>query len=449
LSKEWNGYEAFYLFKDQFEQEFSASYQYIKSNWPESVEEYKKRQEVRNKTNEENLYELKKIAELNGGKLLSTEWQGSHYEYEFKDKDNLCFKVKASYLKENGWINDINLFMRKSIGQKKTPQERVLEMQSFARENDGECLSKEWLGSPFYHVFKDKSGIVFKGKFLTLMKDGWPKDIHKYIKEQEIRQRTNEDMLNNLKQLAEVNGGKLISTEWNGSLYKYEFETKDGHRVFSIPRKVQQNGFPEQKNLLNELKQLAEVNGGKLISTEWNGSLAKYEFVSANKEKFQANYQYINKYGWPNDIEGFLKNSKAHLKSSKDFLKEIQEIAYFNNGKLLSTIYVSAKDKLLFMSNDGQTFEMCANKLKTRGWPKNITQYNCKTPEDYLKEISCIAKDNNAKLLSTMYISAREKLLFESDSGIQFQMSANALKTAGWPSDINHLSRFQKKKKFL
>lgn len=61
------------------------------------------------KTREEYLEELRKIAEDNGGRLLSTEWLGAKTLHHFAFVDGREFEVPPCDFKRNGWPKNEDL----------------------------------------------------------------------------------------------------------------------------------------------------------------------------------------------------------------------------------------------------------------------------------------------------------------------------------------------------
>ena len=47
------------------------------------------------------------------------------------------------------------------------------------------------------------------------------------------------------------------------------------------------------------LQNIAEKNGGKILSSGWKGSNFKYLFSLTNGIKFERSYEIIKKNGWP------------------------------------------------------------------------------------------------------------------------------------------------------
>src|ERR1039457_6161265 len=100
--------------------------------------------------------------------------------------------------------------------------------------------------------------------------------------------------LEQLRQIALANRGRLLSTEWKGATAKYRFAFSDGREFEIVKGALVTRGWPKNADLyfrkfgsdrhavqLDELRQIAEAHGGRLLSTEWRGSQVKYLFALA------------------------------------------------------------------------------------------------------------------------------------------------------------------------
>jgi len=68
-------------------------------------------QEKKLEKNQLFLEKMMKIAQDNQGTLISTEWNGSSSNYQFKDKEDKIFSIKYSHLIDRGWPKNIDKFL--------------------------------------------------------------------------------------------------------------------------------------------------------------------------------------------------------------------------------------------------------------------------------------------------------------------------------------------------
>ena len=88
---------------------------------------------------------------------------------------------------------------------------------------------------------------------------------------------------------------------------------------------------------LDSLKEIAEKNGGKLLTNTWEGVSFLYEFELNDGKKFKASYYTVSK-RWP-------KSEDNRFKTKSIFLKEMNDIALSRGGKLLSKDWINYNHK--------------------------------------------------------------------------------------------------------
>jgi hypothetical protein len=259
---------------------------------------------------------LRRLAEDNGGKLLSTEWKGNKAKYRFAFADGREFETRAARIGQpsQGWPKDPDAYFRNY--SKNRGSIHLDEMRRIAEEGGGRLLSKEWIGDTEKYRFSFADGRVFEVKIGSIRR-GWPKDPDDYL-------RTYADgreslLLDELLRIAEKNGGKLLSKKWNGSQVKYKFAFADGREFESLPGKIRK-GWPKDPELyfrvvgekrgeilLDDMRKIAHAHGGKLISTVWEGSRKKYRFsLSDGREFLMTSINIKFGGGWPKDPDRYL-----------------------------------------------------------------------------------------------------------------------------------------------
>lgn len=125
-----------------------------------------------------------------------------------------------------------------------------------------------------------------------------------------------------------------------------------------------------ENKYLKTLQDIAKKNGGKLLSSEWKGSNYKYLFIFSDGRKFEAKPNQIKR-NWPKNIELYFKLSKARKKSAKDFLVEMKEIAKNRGGKLISNKWIGVDCKYDFLDEYNNKFSCSYRHLKRGNWSKD------------------------------------------------------------------------------
>jgi hypothetical protein len=194
------------------------------------------------------LNELATIANDNRGKLLSTEWINNISLYKFEYHDGTIFNAYAYVIKKNGWPNSLKRYL-------KTDNEYLNDLREIAKENEGELLSTEWIGSKKKYQFKDKSGTFFEKSYAHMKASGWPKIIKKANEK--------EKNLNFIAKKALKKGFLLIDKKWQGMDFKYTFITSNNLSFKRAAKKMFELGWPKNIEryfkLYNKPVQLFEI----------------------------------------------------------------------------------------------------------------------------------------------------------------------------------------------
>ena len=519
------------------------------------------------KSNEENLIELKKIAETNNGKLLSTDWKGWDNKYLFSFQDGREFIKNAKDLRRTGWPKDPNLFFKLSTQQNKKPIELLEEIKKIAEINNGKLLSNEWRGTHYKYLFSFQDGREFTKTAKDLKKYGWPKDPDLYLNTSHSKSKTPNELITKLKELIEFNGGKLLSNEWKGWNAKYLFLDKDNilqnkrsdsiKKYFNDHKKNKHSNANEkikknvnlltsnqEKNInkedclqtLNDIKfinkkakniektrnfiaqknfnlmvEIAKSNNGKIISKEWMGRRANYEFMDSENNSFFCKFESLLQGVWStprglvaepicNQILEFMF-SKKFIKTRKILTKEIlkksqpleldgycQElnIAFEYQGwpghwdkNHKSYPLIQKRDKLKkeyckklniilieimpfknnSMYDENLSFSHVLNAVKIAYLNNNKELPKIKTSgfkldlklihhgNNMLSQLRELARENNGKLLTESWQGDKHHYLFSDSNGVEFKSTARGIKLAGWPKDVKNFIANQNSQK--
>ena len=259
------------------------------------------------------------------------------------------------------------------------------------------------------------------------------------------------DFLENLRLLAEANGGKLLSTEWKGSAAKYLFAFADGREFETRASRIGQpsQGWPKDPDAyfrnysknrgaihLNEMHRIAEEGGGRLLSTEWIGDTGKYRFAFSDGREFEAQINSIRR-GWPKDPDAYFRTYGDSRESL--LFDEMRRIAEKNGGRLLSRKWKGSQVKHKFAFSDGRKFESLPGQIR-KGWPKDPELYFRTFGENrgeiLLEDLRKIAQAHGGKLISTVWEGSQKKYKFSFPDGREFLMAPSNLKFgSGWPKD--------------
>lgn len=128
------------------------------------------------------LAEIRKIAEDEGGKLLSKEWLGATVLHNFAFENGTPFKMTPMNIKKNLWPKDQELFFKLSINNSDFGAINLAEMSDIAAEREGKLLDNKWLGANNKYNFAFKDGTTFTMLPGNLRANRFPKNQDIYIK---------------------------------------------------------------------------------------------------------------------------------------------------------------------------------------------------------------------------------------------------------------------------
>ena len=365
LTKKWRGTKNKYHFIDSSGIKFSivgANLLNKDRGWPKDIV-------ALSKTNKQCLEELRSLAEINGGTLLSKKWFGSDASYSFLFTDGRKFSQKASEIKSRGWPKGISKLFN-------SPTDYFKEIKELAKISDFKILDKKWLGNDIKHRFLSSCGREISMTPNKIKTEGFIKDLDLYFK-------TPLEYLDDIRKIAEANDGQLLETEWLGNEVAHRFKFKDGREFTLKPHHLKSQGWPQNANnyfsqiavvgmsdedKLQRIRKIAEDNNGQLLESSWLGYNKKHRFLFSDGRPFSTTSDILTTKGWPKGVSSLFF-------SGSDYLNELKEIAEKNNGKLLTSTWSGNRSKYEFQFQDGRRFYMQPASLKNRGWPKNADSY--------------------------------------------------------------------------
>ncbi len=383
---------------------------------------------------EHHLNELRAIALKRGGKLISTEYKNSSDKLEFEDKDFNRFYMSSTDIKRQHW----SPFESKRVFN--NPEHHLNELRAIALKRGGKLISTEYKGSHSKLEFEDASFNRFFTQATDIKMGKWSPYEAKQVKEPQYH-------LNELKQIAESKGGKLISTEYKASREKLEFEDRNGARFFISSNCVKRGQWSPYEifNLSEEIcRQCIEYIFNKKFMSTWDiikrSGKNNFQLDGYNKELHMA-FEYQGEQHYEENI----KTGGSVIVSLEDFEKrkknDIEKKKWCDKNKL--TLFIikyfesckSDKDHLLHVIGELKKI----NNKKINLILSNVKLDNFKidykalpTKQKYLDELKIIANSKGGKLISTQYINNTKKLEFEDAAGNRFFTSPANIKCDRW-----------------
>jgi hypothetical protein len=170
------------------------------------------------------------------------------------------------------------------------------EMREIAKSRRGKLLSTEYVTQNTKYVWQCEMGHVWKTEFRLIKHFGsWCPECDL------IRRKDTENNLKKMRQVAERQGGKLISPKYDTANTEYMWECEKGHRFkasFTSIKKGKWCHDCEKLGLLEDMRQYAREKGGELLSTEYLTQASIYRWKCAKGHMWENNYKNTRTGSW-------------------------------------------------------------------------------------------------------------------------------------------------------
>ncbi|MBL0340859.1 MAG: hypothetical protein IPP71_08000 [Bacteroidetes bacterium] len=320
--------------------------------------------------------------------------------------------------------------------------------QQIAKEHGGICLSKRYIDSNTKlefkcsqgHVFSSVPNEIYKGRWCTSCRGGSKRTLEFY------------------QNIAEKNGGTILSKKYIGSTYKLKWQCKEGH-VFSttpmvvhlrnvwcpdckrIRRRADGSAF---KHTIIDMQKLAKSKHGKCLSKKYQGVHTILKWVCQENHVFETEAHNVLQGSWcPKCV---IAKHKIKLRTTYKFY---QNLVSSKGAKLITTKkeYDDFHDKLTIVCKFGHQWTTRHSNIKSGAWCHEcrfITSANKRRLpfEVYIKA----AKARGGKLLSTEAecLNSLSKLRWQCDQGHEWKAIGYSVIKGTWCQKC-YLEKIQKK----
>jgi len=315
------------------------------------------------------------------------------------------------------------------IKKQQDKEERLEELKSIAKERGGICLSKEYINTDAKLEFKCKKGHIWKGNPGNVKNGSWCPHCSGNAK------HTLQDMID----LAEKRGGQCLSKKYSGNKGKLHWKCKEGHTWLATPHDLITAGSwcpkcanrtrnEHRKFSIEIFNKIANEKGGKCLSNEYIGITSRLKFICKEGHIWTTAGNNIMAGKWCPECGH--KHTGEKLRDSIDLYVKI---AKSHQGKLLTTIYNGNKDKLKFQCSRGHAWITTAGGVKAGGWcPFCAAHLRAEKLKDRIETYYKIAERKGGKCLSKVYIDNRSKLLFQCSKKHEWMAQPQKIKAGQW-----------------
>jgi hypothetical protein len=306
----------------------------------------------------------------------------------------------------------------------------INDMQALAQKHGGRCLSKNYINNRIKLRWECKHGHKWEAVPDSIKNRGSWCPICGVKKRAEKKRLA----IDKMQKIAGKRGGKCLSDKYIDIDNKLKWECAKGHIWEATPNNVKNNKSWCQKCAglekltIQEMHQLAESHRGKCLSKTYVNNKTKLKWECQYGHQWEAIPNSIKNGKWC-PVCGYKKGANKKKLS----IKEMQKIAKERGGRCLSTDYQDAHTYLKWECSQGHQWEAKPYNVKNGSWCKICGQ---KATANKLKlgieEMRRIAEERGGKCLSTRYVNANSKLLWECKFGHRWKARGNHIKRGGW-----------------
>lgn len=244
--------------------------------------------------------------------------------------------------------------------------------------------------------------------------------------------------LSDFKNIAIKRGGECLSTEYNGPKSKLKFKCSEGHIWYASPSDIknsnswcpycgQLSSAKKRAFGIEYVKEFISKYNGDCLSDKYLNSHSKLSFKCSEGHIFSIDFHSIkNKGKWCPVCQNRPRVSKLTL-------EELQENANSKGGKCLSSEYINSTKKLEWECEQGHTFKMSANSVRSGQWCPECAKVNVANSHKLdIDSMQKLAASKGGLCLSSQYINNKTKLEWMCKSKHIFTMAPTSVKSGQW-----------------
>lgn len=237
-----------------------------------------------------------------------------------------------------------------------------------------------------------------------------------------------ENELVTLKELALNKGGRCLADQYINNTTKLLWECSFGHRWYAVPSSIKSGTWcplcaDNAKGSIEEMHQLAKARGGKCLSKQYMNNNYKLLWECSEGHQWKTTPKIIKKGKWCPHCAGVAKYT----------IEDMKKLAIQKSGKCLSESYVHVHKKLLWECVEGHQWEATPDSINRGTWcPICGREKSAKSKRLTIDEMHLLAENRGGICLSTNYINARTKLLWECKRGHQWEAKPDSIKRGSW-----------------
>ncbi len=278
----------------------------------------------------------------------------------------------------------------------------IQQMQGFAHNYGGKCLSKEYFNDESLLKWICKKGHTWDASYSIIRQGGWCMQCAK--------KETSNEKLEELQQIAKKKGGKCLSKEYINNHAKLKFQCKEKHQWEATAKSVKNRNTwclycsGHAPRTIKDMQFKAKESNGKCLSNKYTNSQTKLWWQCEQKHKWQAQPNSIFMGRWC-PICSRLEQSKRQ----RNDIAIYQRYAKKKGGGLLSTEYINVSTPMKWMCAKNHVWSAAGAHVVNGSWCPFCAGKGRRT----IEEMQQTAKLKGGKCLSKTYTNINTKLLWQ------------------------------------
>jgi thiol-disulfide isomerase/thioredoxin len=299
--------------------------------------------------------ELQKRAEEKGGRVHSSEYINKNTQYEWECKKGHRWLASWDNVLYGGtWCRECSYASRTCKNSKKYT---IFDLQIVASEKGGLCLSEEYISADKRYTWKCKNNHTWKTSFGNVFYNGtWCPQCQKLS-------------LKEAQKIAREREGRCLSEYYINKRENMEWECKKGHRWFSTLGSIKYDkvwcticwhGKSRPSPItIDQLKEIVEKKGGKLIATEYKNPSTKLTVICSKNHIWETTSMGLKNGNWC---------FECCVDSKFLTIEEVQETATKRKGRLISAIYEKANKKVIWECKNKHQWSATTSSVRNGSW---------------------------------------------------------------------------------
>ena len=235
--------------------------------------------------------QMQALASKLGGRCLSPVYVDSHTKLKWQCAQGHVFEATPSHVKHRRWC--------RICGNKRAIAERTMtlsEIQALATARKGKCLSESYTAGKNLR-WQCEHGHVWEASSHSVKAGSWcPVCGH-------LRSGKKRLSIEEMRDIAHSHGGKCLSTSYQNTDSKLQWECGKGHTWLAIPSAVKKGHWcPEcagvKRLTIENAEELARERGGECLSKEYHSSGGRLKWRCAEGHTWMGQYNNMASGGW-------------------------------------------------------------------------------------------------------------------------------------------------------